>query len=140
MQIEGFQFQPPAGFRTEEVTMAFRMGLPGSGPSPSLIVQSKPARQGAKLPELAAEILTELAQSVPKMRNASKAEFTFGDGGVGVLLAYNFDTQTGELRQYFALRLDNGRLCTVTVTVPTKSLNESSAKTMLSAIASVKPS
>jgi hypothetical protein len=73
------------------------------------------------------------------MKQASKAAFAFADGGEGVLLAYSFPTQTGELRQYFALRLHQQRLCTVTLTVPTTGLTEGSAKQFLAAIASVVP-
>lgn len=139
MQIEGFDFPPPAGFRTEDVTVAYRQGLPGTGPSASLIVQSKPARAGASLGDFASETLSELAQTVPKMKNASKAEFAFDDGGKGIILAYSLQAQTGELRQYFVLRLEKGRLCTITLTVPNDKLTEASAKTLMNAIAKVKP-
>jgi hypothetical protein len=60
MAVEGFSFQPPAGFRTEEVTIALRMPL-AAGPSPSLIVSSRPTAPGARLPELAAQTFAELA-------------------------------------------------------------------------------
>ena len=140
MNLEGFSFEPPPGFRTEDVTVSYRLGLPGSGPGPSLIVQTKPARPGADLGQLAGETLAELAQSVPGIKQASKSDFSFDDGGTGVLLAYSFATQAGELRQYFALRLAKGRLCTLTLTVPAANLNETSAKTFLGAIAAVKPS
>jgi len=139
MQIEGFEFEPPPGFRTEEATIAYRMGLPGSGPGPSVIIQSKLAQAGATLADLAKETLAELGQTIPHLKNASQAELKFADGGVGTLFSYTFNAQTGELRQYFALRLDKGRLCMITLTVPTQKLTESSARTFISAIASVKP-
>lgn len=139
MNVEGFEFAAPPGFRTEEMTVGYRMGLPGSGPGPSIIVQSKPARTGAKLETLAAETMTELTQTIAHLKNLVRAELKFDDGGTGVLLTYEFPTQTGQLRQYFVLRLHGGRLCTVTLTLPSASLTESNAKTFMQAIASIKP-
>ena len=139
ISVEGFSFEPPAGFRTEEMTIGMRMGPPGNHPAPSLIVQSKPAREGATITTLAAEVLAELVQTVPNMKSPSKTEFTYSDGGTGVVLAYNFTAKTGELRQYFALRLDKGRLCSVALTLPASALTESNAKSFMQAIASVKP-
>lgn len=141
MNLDGFSFQPPAGFRTEEQTIAMRLPFAnqGLGPSPSLIVQTRLTRPGATVKDLAAQTFTELASNVPKMKQASQAEFAFNDGGLGMVLAYSFPTQTGELRQYFVLRLQGDRLCTITLTVPTSALTESSAKSYLNAIASVVP-
>lgn len=139
MNVEGFSFDPPIGFRTEEMTVGMRMGPPGNRPGPSLIVQSKIARDGATLDALAAETLVELVQTVPEMKNPSKTEFTFADGGTGVVIAYNFTAKTGELRQYYVLRLHQGRLCSVTLTLPSSALTESNAKSFMAAIASVKP-
>src|SRR5258708_5917437 len=107
MNVQDFSFDPPQGFRVEETTVGLRMG-DGSAPAPSLIVQSKPTRAGVSLATLGAETLAELAQTVPNMKAASKTEFTFADGGTGLVLSYNFTTRTGELRQYFALRLHQG--------------------------------
>jgi hypothetical protein len=137
--VQGFALQPPDGFEVEEMTVALRMGA-GSTPAPSLIVQSKPARAGATLGDLASETFAELVQTVPKMSKASRSEFTFADGASGIVIAYNFTAQTGELRQYFVLRLDRGRLCAVTLTVPTQALNETNATAFMAAIASVRPS
>ena len=139
LNVEGFGFEPPPGFRTEEMTVGLRMGLPGSGPQPTFIVQSRPARARAKLEELAAETMSELAQSVPHMQNLSRSEISFTDGGAGVVLAYDFATQTSDLRQYFVLRLHGERLCTVTLTIPRSALTEGNAKSFMQAIASLKP-
>ncbi len=139
MNVQGFSFEPPDGFRTEEMTVGMRMGPPGNHPAPSLIVQSKPAREGASIATLAAEVLGELTQTVPKMKGPSKTEFTFNDGGTGIVLAYNFTAKTGELRQYFALRLHQGRLCSVALTLPASALTEANAKSFMQAIASVRP-
>ncbi len=140
MNVAGFSFDPPAGFRTEEMTVGLRMGPPGNRVAPSLIVHSKQAREGATLETLAAETLVELVQTVPNMKSPSKTEFTFADGGTGVVLSYNFTAKTGDLRQYFVLRLHQGKLCSVTLTIPGSALNEGNAKSFMDAIASVQPS
>src|SRR3990167_393711 len=137
MNVEGFTFTPPAGFRTEEQTIALRMVV--DGPAPSLIVQSKPARAGASLEELAGQTFSELSQTVPGMKGASRTEFSFADGGTGIVIAYNFPTAAGELRQYFVLRLHEQRLCSVTLTLPSASLTEGNARLFMSAIASLTP-
>ena len=137
MNIEGFTFTPPAGFRTEEQTIALRMVV--NGPAPSLIVQSKPARPETSLEELAGQTFSELSQTIPGMKSTSRTEFTFADGGTGIVLAYNFPTATGELRQYFVLRLHQQRLCTITLTLPSSSLTEGNARLFMSAIASLTP-
>lgn len=138
MNLEGFTFDVPAGFRTEEMTVGLRMGT-GNRPGPSFIIQSKLAREGATLDAIAAETLIELVQTVPDMKTPSKTEFTFADGGTGVVLAYNFTAKTGDLRQYFVIRLHEGHLCTVALTLPSSALTESNARTFMAAIASLKP-
>lgn len=138
INLEGFQFEPPAGFRTEEMTVGLRMGLPGSGPAPSFMLQSKSAREGASLEDLVGETMTELAQSIANIKNLSNSEITFTDGGKGAVLAYTFPTHIGELRQYFIMRLHKGRLCNITLTLPQSALTESNAGTFMKAIASLK--
>jgi hypothetical protein len=137
MNVEGFTFTAPAGFRTEEQTISLRMIV--DGPAPSLIVQSKPARDGASIEELAAQTFSELAQTIPGMKGGSQNEFTFADGGHGIVLAYNFPTASGDLRQYFVLRLHQQRLCTITLTLPSASLTEGNARLFMAAIASLTP-
>jgi hypothetical protein len=139
MDVEGFTFDAPPGFRTETVTVSMRMATPGANVSPSLVIQSKRAREGATLNDLAVEAIADVAQSVPNIKNASQAPFEFADGGAGVLLSYSVSTHKGELRQYFAMRLDHGRLCCITLTVPTANLTAGSAQLFVKAIQSVKP-
>lgn len=139
MNVDGFSFEPPVGFRTEETTVGMRMGSPGDGVSPSLVVQSKQARAGATLEMLAAEALLQLAQSVPNMKGPSTTAFTFADGGMGVVLSYSFTGNSGDLRQYSVLRLHEGKLCSVTLTLPPSAHNASNAHSLMAAIASVKP-
>ena len=69
------------------------------GPAPSFLIQTKPARAGASLEELAAQTLSELTQTIPGMKGGSRSEFTFADGGTGIVLAYNVPTAAGELRR-----------------------------------------
>jgi hypothetical protein len=137
--LEGFALDLPQGYRVHEVTVSFLTGMPVGGPSPSLIVQSKPARPGVTLDTLAAETLAELLQTIPGMAQGSKGELVFNDGGKGVLLSYSMPSGRGELRQYFAMRLVNGRLCTATLTAPVATLSEASAKAMIACLKSIKP-
>ena len=137
-EIAGFQFDPPPGFLVEESTVGFRP-LNRAGPGPSFIVQAKPARKGLTLADFARDILAELVQTLPQMKNASRSDTKFADGGDGVVLAYTFTTQTGEMRQYHALRLHNDRICSVIFTLPASQLNDTNAKTFMTAVASIKP-
>jgi hypothetical protein len=137
--VEGFALDLPAGYRVHDVTVSFITGMPDRGPSPSLIVQSKPARPGLTLETAAAETLAELLQTIPGMAQGSKGELTFDDGGKGILLSYSMPSGRGELRQYFALRLVNGRLCTATLTAPVAGLSEAAAKAMIACLKSIKP-
>lgn len=138
--IEGFRFTPPPDFRVQEVSMGLSGGMPGAGGvSPSLIVQTKPARAGASLDTLAAEVLAELLQTMPSMKNGTKGDLTFDDGGRGVVLSYGIATSKGELRQYFVLRLDNGRLCTATLTVPDTTMSPSVVGNLMKCLTSISP-
>ena len=137
--IEGFAFETPTDFRVEEVTMGLSGGMPDGGTSPSLIVQSKLARPGATAEIVAAEVLGELLQTMPGMKNGTKAELTFDDGVTGVVLAYAVTSSKGELRQYFAFRVDNGRVCTATLTAPTATMSPASATTLMKCLTSIRP-
>jgi hypothetical protein len=138
INLEGFAFEPPAGFRTEEVTYGLRFGMPGAGPGPSFMLQSKSARAGAKFEELVQETMVELAQTIGQLKGLSNSEINFTDGGKGAVLAYSFPTHAGEMRQYFVMRLEKGRLCNITLTVPASALTEASAANFMKAIASLK--
>ncbi|MBL8915577.1 MAG: DcrB-related protein [Archangium sp.] len=138
INLEGFSFEPPAGFRTEEVTYGLRFGLPGSGPGPSFMLQSKLARQGAKFEELVQETMVELAQTIGQLKGLTNSEITFVDGAKGAVLAYDFPTHAGEMRQYFVMRMEKARLCNITLTIPKASLTDANAATFMKAIAALK--
>jgi len=138
--IEGFTFTPPSTFRVEDVTMGMSGGLPGKGGvSPSLIIQSRPARAGATLDQHASEVLAELLQTMPSMKDGTKGELTFDDGEKGVVLSYGITSSKGELRQYFVLRLSPKRLCTATLTVPTADLTPTAVAGLMSLLTSITP-
>jgi hypothetical protein len=137
--VEGFTFDKPPEFRTEEVTIGLAAGLPGGGVSPSLIVQSRPAKPGATAELVAAEILGELLQSMPGMKHGAKGEITFDDGAKGSLLSYTISSAKGELRQYFVLRVHEGRVCSATLTTPVADFNEVAAKSMMKCLTSIRP-
>ena len=89
LKIEGFLIDPPADFTTEEMTVGLRQQAPSSS---SLIVQSKKARAGATLDQLATETVVELTQSLTGMKNLTRTELIFADGGVGAMLSYDWTT------------------------------------------------
>jgi hypothetical protein len=137
--VTGFSIEPPPGFRTQDMTVSFVTGLPDTGPSPSLIVQSRPAVPGATLDEVAAQTLGELLQTIPGMAQGTKGSITFDDGGKGILLSYTMRTGKGELRQYFVLRLEKGRICTATLTAPVDGLTEAVGQALIKCLKSIRP-
>ncbi len=137
--VEGFAFDKPPEFRTQEVTIGLITGLPDTGPSASLIVQSRPTRAGATVETVAAETLGELLQTIPGMIAGTKGEITFDDGEKGVILSYTLASGKGELRQYFVMRVHQGRVCTATLTAPVSSLNAASAVSMMKCLSSIRP-
>ncbi len=138
LTFEGFGLDSPPGFRTEEITIGLKMGLPNSGPQPSLMVQSKAARAGATLEALVTETMTELAQTIANIKNLTNGAITFADGGKGAVLAYSFPTHAGEMRQYFVMRLEGGRQCNLTLTLPPGAATDSNAATFMKSISSLK--
>ena len=136
--LNGFQFSPPPGYRVDEVMSSWRSPSTSAG-SASFIAQSKKARLGASLEELTTETVLELTQSLGNgLKDMSKAEFGFDDGGTGMLLGFTLNTSTGTFRQYFALRLQGDRLCTLTVTASAASLDQAQANALLTSIASLR--
>jgi hypothetical protein len=119
---------------------------------PNLILQSRLARPGAELAILAGEYMAELAQSVGGMKDLTSVPFGFDDGVTGILLAYDFPVPApgaahaagakgapaSVMRQYHVLRLDDGRLTTVTLTVGTADLTPALGESYLRALASAK--
>src|SRR5688572_6836620 len=131
LTVEGFAIDPPADFKTEEMTIGLRQQVPDGGSSASLIVQSKKARPGITLDQLATETVVELTQSLGGMKNLARSELTFTDGGAGVVLSYDWMTASGDMRQYFVLRLHKERVCCVTLTVRRDGVTAESAGPMM---------
>ena len=91
------------------------------------------------------------AQAVPGLEKMSGVPFTFDDASEGILIAYDFPMPappggpahaTGKgglgMRQYHVLRLDEGRLTTMTLTVPSAGLTAAQGESYLKAFASAK--
>jgi hypothetical protein len=133
----GFHLEPPPGFRVQETSVSFVTGLPDRGASPSLIVQTRPSRTGATVEGVASELLAELLQTIPGMAQGSKGEITFDDGAKGVILSYGMHTGRGELRQYFVIRLNEGRICTALLTVPVEGVSDAAAHSMMRCLKSI---
>jgi hypothetical protein len=138
VDIAGFRFEAPETFKTEEMTVAMRGPLSQQA-APSIIVQSRKARLGASLEELAGETVAELAQTVAGMKNLTRHALEFADGGKGILLGYDLQVSAGRLRQYFAMRLNGDRLCSMTVSAPYDGLNDTIAAQLMKSIASICP-
>lgn len=136
--LTGFTFDHPAGFRVQDMTVGFVTGLPTGGASPSLIVQTRPARQGATADTIAAEMLGELLQTIPGMAQGTKGEIAFDDGAKGAILSYTMASTKGPLRQYFVLRVDDGRVCTATLTAP-EDVPDATAKALMKCLTSIRP-
>jgi hypothetical protein len=137
LSASGFSLEAPPGYFVEETTLAVRAAV-RNGPSPSLIVNSKPVRAGATVEMLATEIVAELSQTLGEMKVPAMSEFTFEDGHKGIVISHGLTTQKGSLRQYFALRLSGQQLATITLTVPEPALNEGSAPIFMKCLASLK--
>jgi hypothetical protein len=135
----GFRIEAPPEFRVQETSVGLVTGLPDRGASPSLIVQTRPARAGATVDGVAAELLAELLQTVPGMAQGSKGTITFDDGAQGVILSYGMHSGRGDLRQYFVVRLSEGRVCTAILTVPASGLNDAAAQSMMQCLKSIRP-
>lgn len=133
--IEGFTMQQPRELQLQDVTQAYR--VPVDGPAIGMVVQSKVARAGATLEMLAGETLAELAVSLPAVKDVNKSPMTFNDGGAGIVLSFWMPSKVGELRQYYVMRLDNGRLCSVSLTIPRPALTEGNAQRYMEMIASL---
>lgn len=141
MQIHSVTFDPPEGFTPEETMVSLRQE--GSAhPGPSLIVHSKKARTGAGLEVLTGEAVAELSQSVPGLTQLTQGKITFDDGAVGVLLGYDIPATSpaNVLRQYHVLRLDNGRVTALTLTVPSAGLDDAATDRYLKSLISLRAS
>ncbi len=84
------------------------------------------------------ETVVELTQSLTGMKNLTRTELIFADGGVGAMLSYDWTTATGDLRQYFVLRLNGDRLCTVTISARRDGVTAESAGPLMKTIASLR--
>ena len=155
LEIHGITFEPPPGFAPEETMISLRAARKGAKPAaappldpaaprpaePSVIVHSRRARPGATVTGAAGDLVADLAKSIPALRNLSTVPFTFDDGEEGVLVAYDFPMPTREvLRQYHALRLDDGQLTQVTLTAVAAQITPQLADAYLKSLASAQKS
>lgn len=150
MRIDGIVFEPPAGFEPSETLITLATAAAPAPPAaggggarpvrPNLIVQNRAARPGADLGVLAGEYMAELSQSVGGLKDMTSVPFGFDDGTSGILLAYDFPVPKpgGEMRQYHVLRMDDGRLTTMTLTVGKADLTPALGESYLRALASSK--
>ena len=138
LTVHGFTIDPPSDFQLEAMTVGLRQQATPGGPTTSLIIQSKPARSGATLAELATETEAELTQSLSGMKNLARFEMTFADGGEGAVISYDWTNAGVEMRQYFVLRLNGDRLCSLAITAIRDAVTAASAGSLMKTIASLR--
>lgn len=147
---DGLTIEPPEGFELEESMLALRKSSdalneprarqPQQVVRPNLLIRRRPARTGATLEQLAGEMCGELVKSLPGLDDLETAVFKFTDGHEGLMVAYDFAaTEATLLRQYHALRLDEGTLTTLTLTCDARALSEELRDRWFASLASAGP-
>jgi hypothetical protein len=129
----GVQFDAPAGFEVDEVTISLRAPEPArearvlnkqTAVRPNLVVRRQKLEQPTDLAALALKLIAEVLQEVPDLQAPTKERFEFADGAVGLLLGFDYPL-AGDgvcLRQYQAIRLDESTLTNVLLTVDKNTL------------------
>lgn len=85
---------------------------------PNLIVHRRMVPTGSHLELLCGEICAELVSAIPGMENLSSSPLQFTDGGRGLLVAFDFPAgQDAKVRQFQAMRLDDGLFTTLTLSI-----------------------
>jgi hypothetical protein len=144
--LAGLAFDPPAEFLPDEQLVSFRAPPPDlKSPMllnkqltvrPNLMVHRRPA--GGSIEMICGEICAELVSAIPGMDNLVTGHFAFADGVQGMLLSFDFPANDARVRQFLAMRIDNGMLTTLTLSVDGATLNEAAQKRYLGSLASAR--
>jgi hypothetical protein len=129
----GVQFEAPAGFEIDEVTISLRAPKPArearvlnkqTAVRPNLVVRRQKLEQATDLAELSLKLIAEVLQEVPDLQAPAKERFEFTDGAVGLLLGFDYPLVEGgvSLRQYQVIRLDDNVLTNVLLTIDKNTL------------------
>ncbi|MBI4816578.1 MAG: hypothetical protein HY791_09980 [Deltaproteobacteria bacterium] len=148
MRFDGLELSAPDDFVVEETTIALR-APPGPTESrilqkqfpirPNLIMNRKRVGLGATLALLTAEVTAELASTIIGLRALATDEIRFDDGCEGIIVSFEFPMrEVASVRQFHALRLDDGIFTDVTLTVDGMTLNEAAKAKWLTVLSSAR--
>ncbi len=148
MRFDGLTFDPPADLAPEEATLILR--APPGPSDPRLLQRQLPVRANlivhrrrvgpeATLPLMVAEVSAELVSTVTGLRALATEDLRFADGAPGVIVSFEFPMrEVAAARQFHALRLDDGVLTDLTLTVDGLTLNDAARKKWFDVLASAR--
>lgn len=148
VRFDGLVFDPPADLRPEEALLTLR--APPGPSDPRLLQKQVPVRANlivhrrrvgaeATLPLMVAEVSAELVSTVIGLRGLATEDIRFADGVVGVIVSFEFPMrEVAAARQFHALRLDDGVLTDLTLTVDGLTLNDAAKKKWLDVLSSTR--
>ena len=148
-QLHGLEFQLPEAYQPSETMITLRADAPDPGlpvmgrqlkVNPNLIIHRRPAPKDRAVEMIAGEMMAEMAASIADMENLTTEAFDFRDNVPGIIIGFDFGAgQHARLRQFHALRVDDGTLTTSTLTVDAQTLNDSNKAEYLAILASPTP-
>ncbi len=145
-RLAGLSLTAP-DFVIDEVMISMRAPAPVAGDSrllnkqtairPSLIAHRRTTGAVATLEMLTGEVVAELVSSITGLSALTTETFSYVDGAVGVIVGFDFAAaEVGTARQYHALRLDDGVLTTLTLTIDGLTLTDSGKTAWLKILSS----
>lgn len=148
MRFQGLEISPPDDFAVEESSLTLR-APPGETESrllqkqlpirANLIVNRRHVGPEAPLAILTAEVTAELASSVEGLKDLKTESFTFVDNVEGMLVSFRFDfREAAAVRQFHALRLDDGVFTNLTLTVDGLKLDDRTKAAHMATLASAR--
>ncbi|MFO0727491.1 MAG: hypothetical protein U1E65_27185 [Myxococcota bacterium] len=140
---------PPEGFLQEEVVTSFRAAAPAkdlktpmalqfqASVRPNLIVTRRLTGEDQSLADLMSGVSADLMRHIQGLSPIESTEFSFKDGGRGLLLKYSFPAhERFSVLQFQAGRLDNGVFTTITLSTEPTRLKPEDTQAYLESIAS----
>jgi len=145
-RLAGLSLHAP-DFVIDEVMISLRAPAPVAGDPrllqkqtpirPSLIAHRRHTGNAAPLELLASEVVAELVSSITGLSALTTESLSFADDVVGMLIGFDFPAaEVGTARQFHALRLDDGVLTTLTLTIDALTLNDSGKASWLKILTS----
>lgn len=106
---------------------------------PSLIAHRRSVGSVATLELLTGEVVAELVSSIAGLSALTSESFSYDDAAIGTLVGFDFPAaEVGTARQYHALRLDDGVLTTLTLTIDALTLNDAGKAAWLKILSSTR--